>query len=231
MKKHQLLRSFVLLTAFIFLQPALWANYFNDFEGSVGSEWSHASTGVTPIGTRSFLGQFGNDTVSLSLTDLGAHTSVMLSFDLFIIRSWDGNDGSYYAGEFMGPDIWSLQLRDGGSLLSASFSNSTGTTPNDYQSYPDNYPGGVYQGYTGAVEINTLGFIHPLGGRVQDSVYNLSFSVPHADSSLVLDFSALNLQELSDESWGLDNVSVTFIPEPCMLALMGLGGLLLKRKK
>ncbi len=231
MKRLQLLKSVVLLTVLALLQSALWANYFNDFESSVGPEWSHTSTDTTPIGNRSFLGQFGNGTVSLSLSDLDEHSSVTLSFDLFIIRSWDGNDPSYYAGEYMGPDIWSLGVRNGGSLLYATFSNSTGTTPNDYQSYPDNYPDGVYQGFTGAAEINTLGFIHPLVTRVQDSVYNLSFSFPHIDSSLILDFSAINLQGLSDESWGMDNVSVTLVPEPSMLMIMGLGSLLLKRKK
>ncbi|MHC4905843.1 MAG: hypothetical protein ACYTEN_08500, partial [Planctomycetota bacterium] len=117
MGKHQLLKSVLLSSVFVFLQSVLWANYFNDFEGSVGSEWSHTNTDVTPIGSRSFLGQLGNDTVSLSLTDLDAHSSITLSLDLFIIRSWDGNDDSYYGGEYMGPDIWSLGVRDGGSLL------------------------------------------------------------------------------------------------------------------
>ena len=41
--------------------------YSNDFEGTIGAEWSTTATDVTPIGDRRFLGQFGNDTVTLTL--------------------------------------------------------------------------------------------------------------------------------------------------------------------
>lgn len=43
------------------------------------------------FGPRTFLGEFGNDTVSLSLTDLGVHTGVQIDFDLYLIRTWDGS--------------------------------------------------------------------------------------------------------------------------------------------
>jgi hypothetical protein len=42
--------------------------YANDFESPVGAEWSNTTTDTTPTGGRSFLGQFGNQTVSLTLT-------------------------------------------------------------------------------------------------------------------------------------------------------------------
>lgn len=228
MKRNPRIKSVVLSTIFICTQSVLLANYFNDFEGSVGSEWSRTNTDVTPIGNRSFLGQFGNGTVSLNLTDLEDHSSVSISFDLFIIRTWDGNVTASYLGQALGPDIWSLGVRDGESLLYTTFSNNSNRT----QAYPDSYPDGVYDFFTGATEIKTLGFMY-YAGSIQDSVYHLSYTFPHTESSLILDFSAMNLQSLSDESWGLDNVSVTLIPEPCTIALVGFGSFLLnlKRKK
>jgi len=42
-----------------------------------------------------------------------------------------------------------------------------------------------------------------------DAVYNLSFTVPHASSTLNLTFAAKGLtSDLSDEGWGIDNVAV-----------------------
>ena len=37
--------------------------YSNDFEGTVGNEWSHTSIDTTPIGNRNFLGEFNPETV------------------------------------------------------------------------------------------------------------------------------------------------------------------------
>lgn len=72
--------------------------YRNDFDAGVGLEWSNPSTAETPSG-RGFLGRFGNDTVTLRLTDLPAHTEVTVAFDLYIIQSWDGSQ------EGVGPDL------------------------------------------------------------------------------------------------------------------------------
>lgn len=104
--------------------------YSNDFEGVVGPEWSNTSTDMTPTGDRSFLGQFSNDTVSLTLTDLPQHTDVAVSFDLFIIRSMDGN-GDCCGG----PEIFDLNVASGPTLLHTTFSN-TGSVGNR-QAYPD----------------------------------------------------------------------------------------------
>ena len=232
MKKHQSFTIIILLAFLVTLKPAAWSSYFNNFEGTVGPEWSSTTTNTTPVGSRRFLGQFGNNTVTLSLTGLGDHSLVQLSFDLFVIRSWDGNDTSYYIGQYMGPDKWSVGVQNGPTLLYTTFSNSTGSTPNDYQAYPDSYPGGVHQGYTGAAEINSLGYYGPLyNSPKQDAVYNLSFVFPHSGSSLTLYFFGQGLQSLSDESWGLDNVNVEFVPEPCTILILGVGFLVLRSKK
>jgi len=49
--------------------------------------------------------------------------------------------------------------------------------------------------------------------------------VTPVSSDLTLRFSGLNLQDLTDENWGIDNVTVTAtVPEPSTILLL-LGGL------
>ena len=179
--------------------------YVESLEGTVGHEWSNPKTDVTPIGNRRFLGQFGNDTVSLSLNSLPTHKAVTLSFDLFVINTWDGNDSN--PGE--GPDIWDLSVVGGPTLLHTTFQNYP-RAGDPTQSFPDNYPGGNHPARTGAVENNTLGYIN--NGIPMDSVYHMSFTLPHTADSLTLNFTAQGLQGLDDESWGFDNVSVSLTP-------------------
>jgi len=169
--------------------------YANTFGGSVGSEWSNASTDLTPT-SRRFLGQFGNQTVSLTLSCLPVHTHVGVAFDLFVIRSWDGNLSS-------GPDIWELNATGGTLLSHTTFANWNAKR----QAYPGTYPGGDYVDHTGATEINTLGYTY--SNSPMDAVYHLNYLFPHASASLTLNFLASGLQALVDESWGIDNIEVT----------------------
>jgi hypothetical protein len=180
--------------------------YFNDFEGTVGSEWSNTLTDTTPVGDRKFLGQFGNDTVSLTLTDLPPHTNMTVTFDLFIIQSWDGNNIGY------GPDIWELSVAGGPTLLYTTFSNAFASETDFRQAYPDSYPGGDNPGLTGAAESDTLGYPDTSGyDGANDSVYRLSFSFPHSESSLTLNFASNSDGPGYGESWGLDNVTVQVV--------------------
>jgi hypothetical protein len=191
--------------------------YSNDFESAVGSEWSNTSTAVTPAGARKFLGQFGNQTVSLTLGSLPAHDSVTLSFDLFVINSWDGVGPN-------GPDVWTLGVEGGPMLLNTTFSNVEELGRK--QSYPDSYPGAEYPAGTGAAEIDTLGYTY-----YGNSVYHLEYSFAHSDDSIVFNFSASGLQGINDESWGIDNVTVDVVPEPATICMLGLGVLGLLRRK
>ena len=186
--------------------PEITMVYSNHFEGAVGSEWSNTARSTTPSG-RGFLGEFGNGTVSLTLKGLPSHTEAVVSFDLFIIRSWDGSqEVEPGTGTAVGPDEWDLNVAYGPTLLHTTFSHIS-TYP---QAYPDGYPGGNNPPGVGAAERNSLGysFSHPTAGGPMDSVYQLSFTFPHSAASLVLNFSASGLQKLADESWGIDNVEV-----------------------
>jgi len=62
-------------------------------------------------------GEFGNQAVLLNLTSLPEHNEIAITFDLFIIRTMDGNDSRWEAG----PDIWSLGIVDGPTLIQTHF--------------------------------------------------------------------------------------------------------------
>ncbi len=177
--------------------------YFADFEGLIGQEWSKRQTDVTPVGSRRFLGQFGNDTVSLTLNALPPHQAVTVALDLFVIRTWDGlQPGS--------TEVWDLGISGGPTLLHTTFLNFPFDWPVS-QSFPDEYPGGNHPSRTGAAENNTLGFIWPDSG-VMDAVYHLVFTFPHAADAVTLNFSGRDLEDLGNESWGLDNVRIELTP-------------------
>jgi hypothetical protein len=167
--------------------------YRQDFEGSVGTEWSSRHVEVTPVGSRRFLGQFANHTVNLHLDNLPRHTWVTLSFDVFVLQSWDGNHPT------VGPDVWSVGVDHGPTLLRTTFSNSE---PN--QAFPDPYPGGDHLARMGAAEVDTLGYQY-----IGDSVYHLSFTFQHTGHSVAFNFAGSGLEALGNETWGLDNVSVS----------------------
>ncbi|WP_217359757.1 dockerin type I domain-containing protein, partial [Dolichospermum sp. UHCC 0352] len=110
-------------------------NYSNDFESDSVTGWSSSTRSTTPVGSRNFLGEFGNDTVSLALNDVALNGSVTVEFDLFIINSWDGN-GSFAAG----PDEFTVNTSDGQTLLNTTFAKY----PGQLQSYPGAGQSGQY---------------------------------------------------------------------------------------
>jgi hypothetical protein len=190
-----------LLATSVALGAAVEPIYSQGFEGAIGPEWSTPATAVTPVGNRRFLGEFGNEAVTLRLSNLPAHNHLTVSFELFAIRTWDGNRG--------GPDAWKLEVVDGPVLLDTTLS-----TPlwgfQRWQAYPGNRPGSSYPAGTAAVELNTLGYLYQ--GSRADMVLRPTLTFPHVASSVTLRFSDANLQAIADESWGIDNVLIT-IPE------------------
>jgi len=174
--------------------------YSHDFETLPGPEWSNRDRDITPIGDRTFLGRFWSEPVMLELHNLPEHCSVTISFELFVIDSWEGSIG-FNAG----PDIWDLNVSSGPpsecpleNLLHTTFANCVC----DYQAYPERFPNVHNPGLTDADEIDTLGY-------QDDSVYYLSFTFFHDESDLYFTFQGSpDLQPLKDETWGLDNVVV-----------------------
>ncbi len=197
--------------------------YSNDFSSqSVGSEWQFANaidaTSVTPGGaipSTAFLGEFsGQAGVTLNLGTQAAGT-YRASFDLYLIRSWDGN------GELgAGPDSMHAGYNgSGNNLLDATFANWPGQT----QSFPKPVGGGTFAAGTGAAAVNALGYT--IFGNPLDSVYHMEFTFAHAGGALSLNWSSTLNQFADDESWGLDNIVVQSVPAPGTLA--GLAGAML----
>ncbi|KPJ71975.1 MAG: hypothetical protein AMS14_08745 [Planctomycetes bacterium DG_20] len=176
--------------------------YFNDFEKAVGTEWSNRKTEQTPRGKRRLLGRFGNREVRLSLTGLRGHRYLRISFDLFIIGSWEGtNPADRSEG-----DTWSLKVKDGPELLHCTFANIDGGK----QTFPDNSPGPLHAAQTGT-DGQDLGYKWSSTGGL-DSVYRLSWVFLHGGRDITFVFAGRGLQGLEDESWGLDNVKVEALP-------------------
>ncbi|MEQ9234313.1 two-partner secretion domain-containing protein [Coleofasciculus sp. E2-BRE-01] len=181
--------------------------YSDDFETEISDVWSNTSTDITPKGNRRFLGRFsGNDAATLTLDNLPPHSQATVSFDLFLIQSWDGNAEVCCDGLIIGPDIWELSITGGQTLLHTTFGNPEPNFPRD-QAYPGEFPGGQYPGGTGSVK-DELGYFSI------DSVYRFSFPFLHNNDVLQLNFaSALpGYTGIQDESWGIDNVRVSVQP-------------------
>jgi hypothetical protein len=193
--------------------------FTSDFTTPPGSEWSKPTLTTAPNG-EVFLGPFGNGPVNLTLTPLPEHTQVMLIFDLYILGSWDGNVVNYPASlarlvnpqgalGVVGPDIW--ELREGGArvLMHTTFSNWD--LPDFTQAYPGTYPGDNYPAHTGAIQVGSLG--HKFYDIPLDATYRIVLVFPHTSSTLSLDFLGGGLQNLDDESWGLDNIEVRLLSD------------------
>ncbi|MBX7103758.1 MAG: hypothetical protein K1X57_06740 [Gemmataceae bacterium] len=192
--------------------------YANNFQSPVGPEWSATTTVTAPLApTRQFLGEFGNGTISLTLSPslFPAGPGVYsLGFDTMILRSWDG----------IGTNDNFIVRANGLDLLNTSFSNNS-DPPFNRQRFSRANPNGDFAGLTDANEVNTLGF--QFAGSTRDSVYyfqggdRFQFNYDPISGPLTLSF--LSTQDggpVFDEGWGIDNVSVSVVPEPTSLLLV-----------
>ncbi|HEY3412712.1 MAG TPA: glycoside hydrolase family 76 protein [Armatimonadota bacterium] len=165
--------------------------YASRFATGAGPEWSSPRTEKAPNGSTTYLGRFSNESVRLSLSSLPAHTYAAVTFDAYAIQNWDGN------GALNGPDMFTVQVADGLTLLQTSFSNTA-----THQSYPEVCPYSDYAPRTGYSWANSLGFASP-----GDTAYRITRTFPHRGDSLALDFAVQGLSGTA--SWALGNVRVT----------------------
>jgi len=185
--------------------------YFNNFNNAAPGlpYWSSSPISTSPNGTQTFLGEFGNEDLHFTYPDTNpdGHQAIKVSFDLYIIRSWDGNTTTY-ANRAVGPDHWQFKLLNedlsvARTIINTTFTNYTEPSFLSFrQAFPQSYPVGDNVATAGAAAVHTLGYQFA-GPR--DATYHFSFTYPHTDNTVNLSFSAFGLQSLVDESWGIDN--------------------------
>lgn len=173
--------------------------------------------GLGPVGNQfggNFLRSMTGNVVTLSLSDLPTHTAISLDFLFAAIDSLDGT-GTYPSGDFFNVVV------DGTTIFNESFANAMASQIQSYNPPPD----------VQLARMIDLGFTGP-GGFYTDSAYNLGadpiFSnIAHTASTLTVQFfiQGVGIQDLNDESWAMDNlsVSVTAVPVPAAVWLFGAG--------
>lgn len=202
------------------------AVFVSTFDGLLPSQIAPGTALLTGVQGFAGLGAAGNvfggsflrsptaNIVTLSLGGLPSHSTLSLAFLFAAIDSLDGS-GSFPAGDYLHITL------DGQTLFRESFANAD---PSQIQSYLP--PPGVQ-----LARHQDLGFGGP-GGYYTDSAYDLGADprfalMVHSASTAVFEFQieGVGNQSLDDESWALDNltVSVNAVPEPTSFALLLLG--------
>jgi hypothetical protein len=207
--------------------------FSEDFEaGSPGIAGAGTVAGVQGFeGVGGISGNFWRNATdgsatTLSIGSLPSHSSITIEFDFAAIDSWDGANSIISGdGEVVAPDFFNVSL-DGATILEKSFNNFAGTTPS----------AGVTE-LVGAAQDGTP----PTGGDLGfsssffDSAFAVSLTVNHNGANAFFSFSGQGAgwQGGNDESWAIDNISVSVhptpapIPVPASLPLMlaGVAGL------
>jgi hypothetical protein len=187
-----------------------------------------------------------DETISLTLSGLTAGTRYDVDFDLIIRSSWDGA-----AGGGLGPDRWYFAV-NGTRLVDTIFSNgNNGAFPDPSpanvgayspQRYADTFfasPGVAANDvnrFTGADALRAAtnypeGYgIYWFGHGVGNP--DLNFLATSSTATLVWARSSA-AADSNDENWSIDNVSINVVPEPTVasVALFGIGGIALRRKR
>ena len=183
----------------------IYEENFNDFDKDLRTAWSNPKASVTPNGKTRFLGEFGSESVKLTLDKLPPHKTVTVQFDLYILKTWDGDN----PGD--GPDVWGLKLEDTAVLINTTFTiGSTVKQRFACKSGEEATPACQGNGAVGpfGAAINSLGFVPG------DNVYKIKRTFAHDRSFLILTFFG-DLKEvlpenrqIGNESWGLDNLRI-----------------------
>jgi hypothetical protein len=195
-------------------------SYFEDFEGEIGTEWSHTDIEISPSG-QIFLGKFTTEEVTLHLTDLPAHSRIILESDFIAIGPWQGDNGIHAwdeNGKYIGTDdqIW-IKLNGDPNWEGHIWARSFPTIQEK------DYPGGFDENDV----INTLGYTtDPISIKLDtgetmeiergDGVFSwVTTEITHSEDEIefvfVIDESGFGGPNDVDQYWGIDNVTITLI--------------------
>ncbi len=206
------------------------------FDDGITTNWSTSITadpwqGPVAVSTTDggplFLGPFGKQTVTLqSFTGftallptpfpeqmLPAHNVVRVTFDLYVLGSWDGHSAADHQAYASQPDLFTVAVGASSTTKTYSFANCADTL----QSFPDLYEVGAdavleHPQKTGADSTDPVVTFDGCG----DARYHVTFQAGHSASVLSVTFTG-NMADyasgmnLTSESWGLDDVKIELL--------------------
>ncbi len=192
--------------------------YSSNFSAAIGAEWSgtHLGTTTAPDTAVTFLGEFSNDTATLTVavtpTPGVTPDTILLSVDIYVLRSWDGVDPGAIANGW-GPDGFEI-LANGATVTNTTFGNN-----DQIQNFPDIAGGttttraalAANPDWAPYVSFNRLGYKYWIDLVPCDAIYQAQYAFPFTTTTLTLKFLGKGLQDISDESWGINNVQVSII--------------------
>lgn len=197
--------------------------YSTNFDGALGSEWGGVTTQAAVGGYASygFSGQFLQNTTAYApqattLTLSGLGSTATLSFDLATIDSWDGWWDSGNAG-----GDWFNVAVNGFTVFSLSAAQASGEPW-----IPGNATAPIPRSNFFGQGWNDGGF------RVSIDLTGLT-----SDSTISFFSSGSGWQGSDDESWAIDNLTVTGdtapvpLPASAPLLMMGVAGLAALRRR
>ncbi|MDB6111328.1 MAG: sorting protein [Pedosphaera sp.] len=200
--------------------------FTNNFDGALPAEIQPGTALLTGVQGYGGLGpagnQFGNfflrsataNLVTLTLSNLPPHRTLTLAMLFAAIDSLDGT-GTFPSGDFLAITL------DGNLIFRESFANATLSQVQSYVAPP----GGELARHV------DLGFTGP-GSYYTDSAYDFGVDsrfqgLPHTNSTAVLTFQieGAGIQDLSDESWAMDNlgISAAGVPPPVITEILKAG--------
>ena len=157
----------------------------------------------------------------LRINDAPSHSALFVEFDLLAIDSWDGSTND--VGGIGGPDYFQVNVGPANSLVWRETIDFRVESDGSISTSAD--AALIQRG-------SNLGF----NSRWPDTVYHVGFLVdPHSATDFQMNFLAYGPRWSggNDESWGIDNLKISTVPEPGTLALLGLGlvGMAARRRK
>ncbi len=192
--------------------------YFNDFETNNFANIS-GSEELISFGGSHILGNFNNEGFNLNLDRLPDHNYLVISMDLYIHDSWDGNKNELNPPS-ADQDLWILEI-DNGKLEKATddvfyqttFSNGPCISYQCLtQSYPNSYPF-VNDPKEGSAGVRLPGLCHFSTDPWGTTLYRFEKWFRHTNQEVLISFYDRLLQTNSanpkcDESWSVDNLSI-----------------------
>jgi gliding motility-associated-like protein len=173
-------------------------DYTQDFQIGGFPGWNSLST-INYGGSR-VLGPFANDSITYNQANLPTHDSVMVTFDLFIHDTWEGNCSTN------GPDLF--RFKNGTTnIINTTFSNTAGCT----QGYANSGIPGTYPAFNDAA---ATGLVKRCDATPTSTTkYTITRKFRHSASDLNLSWvgdlrDAIDNSTKCNESWSIDNISI-----------------------